>query len=196
MQHDAHTSTQLEQLPDLTFTINRISIYVPPFWPEKPAAWFMQLERQFALSNIMQDTIKFYYIISKLDNKYVAEVEYVINNPPPTGRYERIKAEITTASFFSLQKKGHLIMIEQHKSLQQMFTTAVVHRFHNIFSTGTTTVYSISGCKDIPMNDMKAYRGVQVYHHTFLTSALNGGEWSTSSLATLHPGKEQLVANE
>jgi hypothetical protein len=29
----------------------------------------------------MQDTIKFYYIISKLDNKYVAEVEDVINNP-------------------------------------------------------------------------------------------------------------------
>jgi len=66
-----------------------------------------------------------------------------------------------------------------------MFTTAV-HRIPNIFSTGTTTVYSISGCKDIPMNDIKAYGGVEVYHHAFLTSAL----------ATLHPGKEQLVAKE
>jgi hypothetical protein len=77
-----------------------------------------------------------------------------------------------------------------------MFTTRAVHRIPNIFSTGTTTVYSISGCKDIPMNDMYAYGGVELYHHAFLTSALHGGEWSTSSLATSHPGKDQLVANE
>jgi len=102
----------------------------------------------------MQDTTKFHYITSKLDNKYAVEVEDVTTDPPPTGHYERIKAEITTASFFSLQKKGHLITTKQHKSLGQMFTTTAVHRIPNIFSTGATTVYSISGCKDIPMNDM------------------------------------------
>jgi hypothetical protein len=49
--------------------------------------WFEQLEGPFALSNITQDATKFHYVISKLDDKYVAEVEDVITNlPPPTHR--------------------------------------------------------------------------------------------------------------
>jgi len=175
MQQEADPPTRPEQPPDSTFTINRVSIHVPPFQPEKPAVWIAQLEGQFALSNITHDATKFYYVISKLYNIYAAEVEHVMINPSPTGHYEIIKPEITTAYFFSLQKKGHLITIKKLKSLRQMFTTAV-HRIPNIFSTGTTTVYSITGCKDITMNDMMAYGRVEVYHHAFLTSALDGGE--------------------
>jgi hypothetical protein len=55
MQQDADPSTRPEQLPDSTCTINRVGICVPPFWPEKPAVWFAQLEGQFALSNITQE---------------------------------------------------------------------------------------------------------------------------------------------
>jgi hypothetical protein len=72
MQQDTDPSARLEQLPDLTFAINCVGIWVLPFWPEKPAVWFAQLEGQFALSNIMLDATKFYY----------AEVEDVITNPP------------------------------------------------------------------------------------------------------------------
>jgi hypothetical protein len=71
MHQDADPSTWPEQPPDSTFTINRVGIHVPPFWPEKPAVWFMQLKGQFALLNITQDGTKFYYVISQLDNKYV-----------------------------------------------------------------------------------------------------------------------------
>ena len=94
MLQDTDPSARPEQPPDSTFGINRVGIRVPPFWPEKPALWFAQLEGQFALSNITQDATKFYYVISQLDNKYAAEVEDVITNPPPTGRYDRIKAEM------------------------------------------------------------------------------------------------------
>jgi len=85
MQQDADPSIRPEQPPDSTFTINRVGIRVPPFWPEKPAVRFAQLEGQFALSNITQDAKKFYYVISQLDNKYAAEVEDVITNPQHTG---------------------------------------------------------------------------------------------------------------
>jgi hypothetical protein len=40
---------------------------------------------------------------------------------------------------------------------------------------------------------MKAYGGVDVYIHIFLTSALVGGEWSASRPAALSPGKEPPV---
>jgi len=37
---------------------------------------------------------------------------------------------------------------------------------------------------------MKAYGGVEVQLHSFLTSALDGGEWSTSRPSRFIPGKE------
>jgi hypothetical protein len=40
---------------------------------------------------------------------------------------------------------------------------------------------------------MKTYKGVDVYIHIFLTSALIGGEWSDSRLGRFTPGKESLV---
>jgi hypothetical protein len=86
MQQDADPSTWPEQPPDSSVTLNHVGIRVPPFWPEKPNLWFAQLEGQFALANVTQDTTKFYYVISHLEDKYTAEVENVIINPPPTYR--------------------------------------------------------------------------------------------------------------
>jgi hypothetical protein len=40
---------------------------------------------------------------------------------------------------------------------------------------------------------MKAYGGVDVQIHIFLTSALVGGEWSTSRPGRFTPGKEPPV---
>jgi hypothetical protein len=108
MLQDADPSTWPKHLLDSTFTINRVSIRVLPFWPEKRAMWFMQLEGQFALLNITQDVTKFYYIISQLDNIYVSEVEDVITNFPPTGCYDRIKAELIGC--LSLSDKQHVCL--------------------------------------------------------------------------------------
>jgi hypothetical protein len=85
MQKDVAPSTHPEQPPDSTGIINRVGVRVPPFWPEKPAVWFAQLKGQFALSGITQDEIKFYYIISHLDNTYAAEVDDVLTDPPTHG---------------------------------------------------------------------------------------------------------------
>jgi hypothetical protein len=114
MQQEAGPSIRPEQPPDSTFTLNSVGIRVPPFWPEKPAVWFAQLEGQFTLSNITQDATKFYYVISQLNNKYAAEVEDVITNPPPTGRYEGIKAElIRRLSLSEEQRVRQLLMHEE-----------------------------------------------------------------------------------
>ena len=72
MQHDANPSARPEQQPDSNAYINCVGIRVLPFWPEKPAVWFAQLEGQFVLSNITKDSTKFYYVISQLENKYAA----------------------------------------------------------------------------------------------------------------------------
>jgi hypothetical protein len=69
MQHDAAPSTRPKQASDSTRAVNRVGVRGPHFWPEKPAVCFTQLEGQFALSDIIKDATKFYYVISHLENK-------------------------------------------------------------------------------------------------------------------------------
>ena len=49
-----------------------------------------------------------------MENKYAAEVEDVITNPPTTGRYDRIKAElIMRLSLSEEQRVRQLLMHEE-----------------------------------------------------------------------------------
>lgn len=72
----------------------RAALRVPPFWPERPALWFSQLEGQFALNGITDDSLQFWHVVGALDSRYAAEVEDVITNPPTEQRYQRIKTEL------------------------------------------------------------------------------------------------------
>lgn len=74
--------------------ISKISVRLPPFWPEKPALWFCQLEAQFTLFGISRDATKFWYVVSQLDNKYVQEIEDIVINPPKENKYQKVKEEL------------------------------------------------------------------------------------------------------
>lgn len=92
----------------------RVGVRIPPFWPEKPHIWFAQLEGQFVISNIINDTTKYYYVISQLEPKYVAEVEDIITNPPATDKYETLKTKlIERLSHSQEQKLKQLLMHEE-----------------------------------------------------------------------------------
>ncbi|XP_046976450.1 uncharacterized protein LOC124542553 [Vanessa cardui] len=86
-------------------------IKTPPFWPEKPAIWFAQVEGQFKLFGITDEATKFYQILSTLDRQYAAEVEDVITGPPD---YNRLKAELIKRLSVSRENKvKQLLMHEQ-----------------------------------------------------------------------------------
>jgi len=57
--------------------------------------------------------MKFYYVISHLDNKYAVEVEDVITNPAPTGRYERIKAELIRRLPLSKEQRVRQLLMHE-----------------------------------------------------------------------------------
>lgn len=86
--------------------VNRLTMRVPPFWPEKPAMWFAQIESQFHLNGIKQDGTKFWHVIAQLENRYATEVEDVITNPPVNDtKYETIKRELVRRLSVSQQSK-------------------------------------------------------------------------------------------
>lgn len=90
---------------DDNLDIFRVGVKMPPFWPEKPAIWFSQIEGQFCISRITDDQTKFHYVLSNLDRQYASEVEDIIISPPATGKYDKLKSELIKRLSISKEKK-------------------------------------------------------------------------------------------
>jgi len=44
--------------------VSRVAIKTPPFWKGDPNIWFAQIETQFVLGGISNDTTTFYHVIT------------------------------------------------------------------------------------------------------------------------------------
>ncbi|XP_028043205.1 uncharacterized protein LOC114252776 [Bombyx mandarina] len=75
-------------------SVCRVAIKLPPFWPDRPAIWFAQVEAQFSISGISADLTKFNYVIAQLDTRVIGEVDDIILQPPPEDKYGRLKSEL------------------------------------------------------------------------------------------------------
>jgi len=71
--------------------VSKIVIRVPPFWPEEPELWFLQLERQFALCGITDDEAKYAHVLSKIEPGQAREIKDMIIHPPTADKYRTIK---------------------------------------------------------------------------------------------------------
>ena len=74
--------------------VHRVAAKLPPFWSEKPALWFAQVEALFTIANINQETTRFAYVVGQLDSRFAAEVEDIIENPPADRPYTHLKNEL------------------------------------------------------------------------------------------------------
>jgi hypothetical protein len=96
--------------------IARVAVRLPSSWAERPASWFNQAEAQFHLAGISNELTKFYHVVSQLDERYVAEVDDIINFPPQHDPYTTLKTELIkrlcpsrhqrTCQLFTLEEMG------------------------------------------------------------------------------------------
>lgn len=91
----------------------RVSVRVPPFWPEEPAVWFAQVEAQFVLSKVTTDETKFNYLIAQLDQQYAKEVKDIITNPPADKKYEKLKEELIKRLSASQEKRVKQLLMHE-----------------------------------------------------------------------------------
>lgn len=76
------------------FSVCKVAVKLPPFWPDRPAIWFAQVEAQFIISGISADLTKFNYVVAQLDTRVIGEVEDIILRPPLEDKYIRLKYEL------------------------------------------------------------------------------------------------------
>lgn len=85
--------------------INRVSVKPPPFWKSDPKLWFIQLEAQFDLSGVVQDSTKYNYVITAIDTDILTQVTDFVLNPPLNRKYECLKNRLINIYSESSEKK-------------------------------------------------------------------------------------------
>ncbi|UYV71335.1 hypothetical protein LAZ67_8002676, partial [Cordylochernes scorpioides] len=64
----------------------------PPFWPNNVELWISQLEAAFGLAEISRDETKFQATVTSLDQPTLTYVADIVTAPPPSGKYDAMKA--------------------------------------------------------------------------------------------------------
>uniref|UniRef100_A0A6P7FT92 Uncharacterized protein LOC114333740 n=1 Tax=Diabrotica virgifera virgifera TaxID=50390 RepID=A0A6P7FT92_DIAVI len=114
---DASTSANTSALVD------RISVRIPPFWPNDPEIWFLQVENQFTLANITSDATKFNYIVANLDTAYILEVRDIIVSPPAPERHNG------TRQYFKAKR------LLEHEELSDRRPSQFLRHLHSLAGT-------------------------------------------------------------
>ena len=80
-----------------------VSLKLPTFWSTQPRAWFIQVEAQFLLRGITDDSTKYTYIVSALDQRTAERLLDVLENPPAKKKYQNLKDHLLAT--FNLTKR-------------------------------------------------------------------------------------------
>lgn len=114
--------------------VEKVRVKVPPFWSEKPAVWFAQIEAQFELARITTDSTKYYTVVGNLETSVIAELEDIISNPPATNRYEKLKQELIKRLSASQEKKVRQLLV--HEELGDRKPSAFMRHLQSLAGPG------------------------------------------------------------
>lgn len=85
--------------------MNRVTLKPPPFWKKCPSIWFAEIEAQFSLSWITNNTIKYFHVISAIDIEILIQVSYIIQILQEKGKYSLLKTWLIDMYTNSYEKK-------------------------------------------------------------------------------------------
>lgn len=85
--------------------INRVSLKLPSFWERQVDLWFINIEAQFVLANITQDTTKYYAVVSALNSEVLSHVSDIVKAPPQQNLYKTLKDRLILEFADSEQKR-------------------------------------------------------------------------------------------
>ena len=76
------------------FTKMPFEMIPAPFNRKDVIGWFRQLEAIFAVSNIVDDSVKYSYAQAKIDPSVLTEINDFFSNPPIENKYEELKKRV------------------------------------------------------------------------------------------------------
>ena len=93
---------------------NAVAIKLPTFWTEQPHVWFLQVEAQFNIRKITDDSTKFYYVVAALDQTTSSRILDVLSSPPAADKYITLKNRLLSSFGLSRRDRaGRLLHLHQ-----------------------------------------------------------------------------------
>ncbi|GFX40335.1 transposon Ty3-I Gag-Pol polyprotein [Trichonephila clavipes] len=75
------SKTEIPLSVDQESQLSRIAFKAPAFWENDPGLWFFQVESQFLLAGISNDSTKFHAVIAALNSNILSCVRDLVKNP-------------------------------------------------------------------------------------------------------------------
>ncbi|KAH8027297.1 hypothetical protein HPB51_004209 [Rhipicephalus microplus] len=69
-------------------------VNLPPFWPNSPSTWFLQVETHFRLRQITSQQTRYWNLVSCLPPDVADDLAYILASPHPSHPYDTLKAAI------------------------------------------------------------------------------------------------------
>lgn len=116
--------------------VSRVTVKLPPFWPEEPDIWFAQADAQFRVSGIKDEATKFYYVIAQLEHRYAREVKDLITSPPKDNMYEKLKQELIKR--LSVSREQRMRQLLTHEELGDRKPSQFLRHLRTLAAGGVT----------------------------------------------------------
>lgn len=89
--------------------ISRVAFKAPIFWDSDPELWFQQVESQFFIAGIKEDSTKFHSIVASLDVKILNCCRDLIRSPPKENAYSALKTRVL--EYFAQSENSRLKLL-------------------------------------------------------------------------------------
>ena len=90
---------------DKDIEIGRVSVKIPPFWPNNAKLFFFQVEANFSIAKITNEVTKFNTIVAALDSETLMHVSDIVFKPPTENPYTVLKNRLISEFELSEGKK-------------------------------------------------------------------------------------------
>lgn len=80
------------------------NVRLPTFWRNRPKLWFASLESEFTAYRVRSDDIKYSAVVRHLDEQIMLAVADILEQPPSSGKYEKLKSVLIERFSDSLEK--------------------------------------------------------------------------------------------
>lgn len=100
--------------PNAIPQVARVGVKIPPIWKNNIKLWFIQVESNFSLAGITQDSTKYNTLVAALDTECLTSVSDILFTPPENNKYEALKTRLTNDFSDSETKRVQKLLSALH----------------------------------------------------------------------------------